>query len=121
MPDAEPSAGLHDPDDLTVDVVHLPGATFVRVGGDVDLRTTPELSDALSAAAAATQAPAPVVVDLTEVGVLGPAGVAALLTCHRRCRAAGTELRLVVRPDGPAMPADGDAPAVFADLASAAA
>lgn len=106
---------------LTTEVVRLPGATFVRVCGDVDLVSTPDLADALAAAVAQTEAPAPVVVDLTEVGHLGPTGIDALLACHRRSRAAGTALRLVVRPDGPALPTDDDGPAVFADLASAAA
>ncbi len=109
-----------EPAVLRTDVVHLPGATFVQVTGDVDLRTTPALTDAIGAAIERTAPPAPVVVDLTEVGHLGPTGVAALVAGHRRCRAAATDLRLVVRPGFPALLGDAGL-AVFTDLASAAA
>src|SRR3712207_7229093 len=54
----------------------FPYTTLFRSTGEVDLLTAPRLAEALTEAAAGTRAPAPVVVDLTEVTHLGPAGLA---------------------------------------------
>ena len=106
---------------LTTHRVQLPGATLLRVAGEVDLHSAPELAAALADAAAGTDAPHPVVVDLSEVTHLGPAGIAQLVSSHRRCQDAGTRLRIVVGPDGPVLPDDAHGLDVFGDLASAAA
>ncbi len=113
-----PAASLADA--LTTDEVRLPGATFLRVSGEVDMLGAPGLAAALTTAAGHTRAPARLVVDLSEVSHLGRAGLAELLACRRRCRQAGTRMRVVVGPRGPALPDDHDLD-VFADLASAAA
>jgi anti-anti-sigma factor len=120
-PRAAVVAAAEPADGLTTEEVRLPGATFVRVSGEVDMLTAPDLAATLAEATAHTRPPAPVVVDLSQVAHLGRAGLAELLACHRRCRQAGTQLRVVVGPDGPALPTGEHGLDVFADLATAAA
>ena len=53
----------------------------VTVSGDLDMLTAPELDEAIRAAA--RQAPAAVIVDLSGVDFLGSAGMNLLITAHR--------------------------------------
>jgi anti-sigma B factor antagonist len=72
------------------------GALLLRLRGEIDMSTGPQLDHYLAAAAAAVTSPAPLVVDLSGVQHLGSVGVALLTSYHRRCQEAGTPLRIVV-------------------------
>lgn len=81
---------------MTTSVTRTDEATVLTVTGEVDLATASALESALDAALAAE--PAALVIDLTAVSFLASAGMAALVSVHKR--AGGT--RLVVVADGPA-------------------
>ena len=66
------------------------GSTLVALAGEVDLHRVPALADALQAAAGG------LVVDLREVTFLDSATLALLVHEHRRLRAAGQELTVLV-------------------------
>lgn len=74
----------------------------LRLAGDINMATGPRLDGYLADAVAAAVPPAPVVVDVSGITHLGSLGVALLTSYHRRCRAAGTPLRVVTGP-GPAV------------------
>lgn len=95
-----PAAGPGAAGLLTVDEEILDGAVLLRLRGEIDMSTGPGLDQHLVSAVAAGTAPAPLVVDLSDVRHLGPVGVALLTSYHRRCQEAGTPLRIVV-VDGP--------------------
>jgi anti-sigma B factor antagonist len=81
--------------DLEVSVEELPrGGTLIRVSGELDLATTPELERALSE----TDLALPVVVDLTDCSFLDSSAVRILLTTARRAEDAGGGAS-VVAPD----------------------
>ncbi len=69
------------PGSLTLDT-HWPASdvAVLGVGGEVDMRTAPALEQALDELL--DRAPRTVVVDLTEVGFLGSAGLAVLVTAY---------------------------------------
>ncbi|WP_433673382.1 STAS domain-containing protein [Nocardia sp. CA-136227] len=81
---------------MTTSVTRTDEATVLTVTGEVDLATASALESALDTALAA--APAALVIDLTAVSFLASAGMAVLVSVHKR--AGGT--RLVVVADGPA-------------------
>ncbi|MGY1745614.1 STAS domain-containing protein [Blastococcus sp. SYSU D00695] len=66
----------------------------VHVAGEVDCSTAPRLTESLDGVL--DDAPAEVVVDLTEVTFLDSAGLHALVTAHGRAGRAGTRLRVLV-------------------------
>lgn len=82
-------------------VRRLAGVPVVAADGTVDLHTVPRLADAV--AAALTQRPARLVIDLTEVGFLAAAGLHVLLDAQHdagdrtqlRVVATGTALRSI--------------------------
>ena len=94
---AEPTpAGPDAAELLAVEQESLSGAVLLRLRGEIDMSTGPQLDHYLAAAVAAGTAPAPIVVDLSGVQHLGSVGVALLTSYHRRCQEAGTPLRIVV-------------------------
>ena len=79
---------------LTVD--HGPaadGRQVVRVGGEIDMLTSPRLRDALSPVVSVPGAD--VVVDLDGVSFLGSNGLGVLVELSQQAEAAGTRFRLV--------------------------
>jgi anti-sigma B factor antagonist len=70
-------------------------AVVVRVSGDIDLLTAPELQQSLELACAEARPPGIVVADLTAVQFLGSSGLAVLMDVDKRCRAHDTPLRVV--------------------------
>jgi anti-sigma B factor antagonist len=81
--------------DLEVTVEELPrGGTLVRVGGELDLATTPELERAL----ADVDSTQPLVIDLTGCSFLDSSAVRVLLTTAKRAETGGGGAA-VVAPD----------------------
>lgn len=80
----------------------LPGAVVITVRGEVDLGTSPLLQDSLLAHL--RHACPPLVIDLTDVGFFGAAGLTVLVTAREAAMAAGIRLcvvansRSVLRP-----------------------
>jgi anti-sigma B factor antagonist len=74
---------------------HDDGGTFVALAGELDLYRVPALADALRAASGS------VVVDLQGVTFLDSATLALLVHEHRRLRAAGRELTVLVGEQTP--------------------
>jgi anti-sigma B factor antagonist len=74
--------------ELRLDVRRGEGATIVRVNGEVDLATSPELRECL------TGLDGIVVVDLEEVGFLDSSAVNALIGSKKHLTAQGGALRL---------------------------
>lgn len=79
----------------TVALRHDGTTAILRVTGALDLALAPTLRNL--ADRALRQAPALVVIDLTEVDFLASAGMAILLRVHRQCPPAG----MLVVADGP--------------------
>jgi len=77
---------------MDVEVTEASGSTVVRVRGELDLATAPQLDEALGGIDPGGH----VVVDLSEVGFLDSSGLAVLLQARQRLGADGAELRLVV-------------------------
>ena len=78
---------------MDVEVTEASGSTVVRVRGELDLATAPQLDEALGGIDPGGH----VVVNLSEVGFLDSSGLAVLLQARQRLGAAdGAELRLVV-------------------------
>lgn len=76
------------------------GEVHLVVGGEIDMVGGPRLEAALASAMTGRSAPdTPVLVDLTGVRHLGPAGVDVLCTYHRRCVQAGGTMRVVAADD----------------------
>ena len=71
------------------------GSTLVELAGELDFYRVPALAQALQAAEGG------VVVDLHEVTFLDSATLALLVTEHRRLRAAGQELTVLVGEETP--------------------
>ena len=69
----------------------------LTVSGDLDMLTTPELAEAIEAAA--RKEPAALVVDLSRVAFLASAGMSVLITAHRNIAPPG---RFGVVANGPA-------------------
>ncbi len=69
----------------------------LTVSGDLDMLTTPELAEAIEAAA--RKEPAALVVDLSRVAFLASAGMSLLITAHRNIR---PPTRFGVVANGPA-------------------
>lgn len=88
--DPEPPAPRYQ--DLTITVERYGWSLVVAVDGDVDLSTAPLLRHAL--AAALSQGPRRIVVDLSCVRFLNTAGLEVLLDAHSRA-GPGIDLRLV--------------------------
>jgi anti-anti-sigma factor len=79
--------------DLTLDSVSRDGCALLTVGGEVDLGTAGELSDA---AIAAMQDISPqLVIDLSAVTFMDSTGLKVLLAMHKRADLAGGRLVLV--------------------------
>lgn len=78
---------------IDLDVQRDGDTVVVRVGGEVDMLTTPLLGTCLNEQLQA--APAMLVVDLSRVGFLGSSGLAALVTARDEAGAQGVTLRLV--------------------------
>jgi anti-sigma B factor antagonist len=82
--------------------VHPNGhGVILRVGGEVDLSTSPQLHaklvDLVEVGGAGS-----VVVDLTPVAFMDSTGLSVLLAAHKRARADGGSVRLVC-PEGPVL------------------
>jgi anti-sigma B factor antagonist len=71
------------------------GSTVVAVAGELDLYRAPDLEDALQRVAG------PVVVDLQDVTFLDSTTLALFVQEHRRRRAAGHDLTVLVGPQTP--------------------
>jgi anti-anti-sigma factor len=86
---------LRPQDLLRVTPLHSDGAIVLAAAGEVDLLSAPVLSEAITTALA--DAPALLVVDLTEVSFLASIGITALLEARRT---AGDRTRVrVVAPE----------------------
>jgi anti-sigma B factor antagonist len=70
-------------------------AVVLRTTGEIDMSTAPVLADEFAQALGTATAPAPVVVDLSDVTFLSSAGLAVLLDARARCAEAGIPLRVV--------------------------
>jgi anti-sigma B factor antagonist len=71
--------------------------TLVRVSGDVDIATRPELAAELDEA---RQGDGPILVDLTDVTFMDSTGLALMLALDRDARASGRPLAIAC-PEGP--------------------
>ena len=78
---AEPSGGPGGSPDVSVDVEHRGDDVVLHVRGELDLRTTSTLTDAVEAAMDAE--PSVMVIDLSGVGFLASRGLEALLVAHQ--------------------------------------
>ncbi|MFD7660370.1 STAS domain-containing protein [Actinosynnema sp. NPDC059797] len=72
-------------------------AIVVRVAGEVDSSTVGELARGIAVALALATPPAPVVVDLSDVGFLSAAGLNQLRSDQLAARALGVRLRVIAR------------------------
>jgi anti-sigma B factor antagonist len=82
--------------------VHPNGhGVVLRVGGEVDLSTSPQLHAKLVDLVEVGEAGS-VVVDLTPVAFMDSTGLSVLLAAHKRARADGGSIRLVC-PEGPVL------------------
>jgi anti-sigma B factor antagonist len=82
--------------------VHLNGqGVILRVGGEVDLATSPQLHAKLVDLVEVGEVGS-VVVDLTPVAFMDAAGLSVLLAAHKRARANGGRV-LLVCPGGPVL------------------
>jgi anti-sigma B factor antagonist len=78
------------------EVVHSgAGGLLVRVAGEVDLVTVPQLEDELTMAEKDLPPSGRLVLDLTAVTFVASAGLSVLIKHDQRCREAGKELRIV--------------------------
>ena len=73
------------------------GATVLTVSGEVDLATAPALETAIEGVLATK--PGTLIIDLSGVGFLASAGMAALVAAHQR---AGEATTIAVVAEGPA-------------------
>jgi anti-sigma B factor antagonist len=80
---------------LTVDINTRGDAVVVSVRGELDLATVPVLRDRLDTVGEVSDAPSPLVVDLSAVTFIGSAGLALLVDLHNKCAERGTPLALV--------------------------
>ncbi|MFD1146163.1 STAS domain-containing protein [Saccharothrix hoggarensis] len=70
-------------------------AVVVRVAGEVDALTVPQMKHEIAVGLALATPPAPVVVDLTEVDFFAAAGLNELHRWHLAAKATGVALRVV--------------------------
>jgi anti-sigma B factor antagonist len=77
--------------ELSIDVQREGDDALVRVAGELDISTSPDLQDAL---AELTDAPRRVVVDLSDLEFCDSTGLAALLGAHKALGEAGGTLEL---------------------------
>ena len=77
--------------ELSIDVQREGDDALVRVAGELDISTSPDLQDAL---AELTDAPRRVVVDLSDLEFCDSTGLAALLGAHKALSEAGGTLEL---------------------------
>ncbi|MFC9895694.1 STAS domain-containing protein [Nocardia sp. NPDC127579] len=82
---------------MTTAVAVHDDVTVLSVVGEIDLATAPALETAIEGVLAET--PRAVIIDLTGVGFLASAGMAALVAAHKR---AGTATTIAVVAEGPA-------------------
>ena len=81
---------------FSINVSHQGGVRLVRVAGDLDLMTAPQLSNAVSDADSLRG----VVLDLSGVGFMSSAGVGVVSALNRRLQARGAELVIAgAQPD----------------------
>jgi anti-sigma B factor antagonist len=73
--------------------------SLVRVAGEVDLATAPDLAAALDGALAERR---PIVIDLSDVEFIDTSGVRVLLDARRHVTEQGIELTVVAPPGSPA-------------------
>lgn len=91
MPSGDPgSAGA-----LRSDVVVLDGAVYVRLQGELDLATAPDLWQACEALDGRLEPGLSVVVDLAQLQFLDAAGLGTLVRLRNRVRAAGADLSVL--------------------------
>ncbi len=77
---------------LHVEVVKSPSSTVLRVRGEVDMATCPDLRQAI--VTQITQGELNLVVDLTEVDFIDSTGLGVLIGGLKRARALGGDLRV---------------------------
>jgi anti-sigma B factor antagonist len=70
-------------------------AVVVRVTGELDTMTVPLLENQLIAVEADLVAPAPLVLDLSDLGFMSSAGLVLLVTNHERCTEQGSRMWVV--------------------------
>ena len=83
--------------ELEISTTREDDVCVVRVGGEVDVYTSPSLKSALVAAAA--DGCKVVIVDLDKVGFIDSSGLGVLVGALRRSREAGGDLRIVSARD----------------------
>jgi anti-sigma B factor antagonist len=83
---------------LAVSSERVPGGWLVDVSGEVDLHTAPRLRAALDAVTddSSGDAPADVVVDLTQVGFIDSTGLGELVGAHKALARRDATLHLAV-------------------------
>ncbi|MFF3562684.1 STAS domain-containing protein [Streptomyces sp. NPDC002574] len=74
------------------------GAVVIRVAGELDHETAPDLLDAVTGELAAQPPPGGLELDLSGVAVCDSSGLSALIVALRRATGAGTGLRLTGLP-----------------------
>ena len=84
---------------VTFAVEHHEGVLVVRIGGELDLLTVPELR--VRVVAAIEQTTGPVVIDLTDVGFLSSAGLQLLISVHSDLAAEHRKVGLVTGDNRP--------------------
>ncbi|RJQ78999.1 anti-sigma factor antagonist [Pseudonocardiaceae bacterium YIM PH 21723] len=80
---------------LSISATSQGDSVVVHASGEVDLCSVPLLDWSLREASTLSTAPAPIVVDLSEVGFLNSSGINVLLKHVVHCRELGTPLRVV--------------------------
>ena len=79
-----------------ITITHVDGVASIRVAGELDVATAPDLRACLLDAIATTRT---VVVDLTDLGFIDSTGIGVLIGAAKRLAAEGGEIRLQgVRP-----------------------
>jgi anti-sigma B factor antagonist len=82
----------------TLAVEHLDHTVVLRIGGELDMLTVPDLQTRLSAATAGTASS--VIIDLTDVRFLGSTALNLLISMHTDLAAENRPLRLVTGEGG---------------------
>ncbi|MBN2447678.1 MAG: STAS domain-containing protein [Phycisphaerae bacterium] len=84
-------SGSHH-DKLTIETVAEPAGHVVRIGGDIDLRTSPELRGRLLQAL--EEHPERLIIDLTGVSYMDSSGVGTVVEAKRKAERGGTRVIL---------------------------
>src|SRR3954447_6202561 len=74
---------------LSIDVEHHEGRTVIRVGGELDLATAPELDRVLS------NANSEIIVDVADLEFMDAQGLSVLSIADRRARERGSRVTVV--------------------------